>query len=366
MTSRRLAVVSHPCVLPVNQSVYGELARNGWDPVLVVPDRWQNQYGGGWLAPRPLPGLEGRLIPLPVMLPGRQQRHVYRTRPARLLRSLRPDVLFVEAEPFSIPALQWGLAAARAGIPFGVQAAENRDRDLPLPARRIRSWVLRRAAFVAARSPAAAELARGQGATGAVGVAPHAVPGWEAPAAPSREVFTIGFAGLLAPAKGVRELVQAAALLGGRTRLLLVGEGPLRDELERSASPGVVVSTMGGVSHERMPEAYAHMDVLVLPSRTTPHGTAEQFGRVLVEALWCGVPVVGSDAGEIPWVIGVTGGGLVVPEGDVAALARVLARLRERPDERADLARRGREAVERLFSVEAGAAALGRLLEEAA
>ena len=64
-----------------------------------------------------------------------------------------------------------------------------------------------------------------------------------------------------------------------------------------------------------MAAGYAQLDVLVLPSHTTPTWK-EQFGRVIVEALWCGVPVVGSDSGEIPWLIELTGGGLVFPEGD--------------------------------------------------
>src|SRR4029077_20714900 len=96
--------------------------------------------------------------------------------------------------------------------------------------------------------------------------------------------------------------------------------------------------------------AYARMDVLVLPSRTTPTW-AEQFGRVLVEALWCGVPVIGSDSGAIPVVVNTTGGGLLSPEGAVAALANALFELRADPAVREALAGKGRESVERLFAV---------------
>ena len=99
-----------------------------------------------------------------------------------------------------------------------------------------------------------------------------------------------------------------------------------------------------------MPTAYAGLDVLVLPSRTTETWT-EQFGRVLVEALWCGVPVVGSDSGEIPWVINETGGGVVFPEGDVAALATQLSRFRQDPQFGRRLGAAGRIAVERRFGV---------------
>jgi glycosyltransferase involved in cell wall biosynthesis len=80
----------------------------------------------------------------------------------------------------------------------------------------------------------------------------------------------------------------------------------------------------------------------VLPSRSRPNWV-EQFGRVLIEAMACGVPVVGSDCGEIPNVVG--DAGLIFPEGDVEALRECLARLMREGDLWADLSRRGRERV---------------------
>src|SRR5205807_7518295 len=129
--------------------------------------------------------------------------------------------------------------------------------------------------------------------------------------------------------------------LTGQTRLRLTGNGPMRDELSGVARNGLEVEIVSDISHDDMATAYARMDVLVLPSRTTPTW-AEQFGRVLVEALWCGVPVIGSDSGEIPWVINSTGGGVVFPEGDVEALAGRIAHLRADPALRHNLARTGR------------------------
>jgi glycosyltransferase involved in cell wall biosynthesis len=99
----------------------------------------------------------------------------------------------------------------------------------------------------------------------------------------------------------------------------------------------------------------------VLPSRTTPTWK-EQFGRVIIEALGCGVPVVGSDSGEIPWLIGLTGGGLVFPEGDVGKLAEQLNTLRAAPALREQLASSGRDAVERMFTVSAATDPLERML----
>jgi glycosyltransferase involved in cell wall biosynthesis len=100
---------------------------------------------------------------------------------------------------------------------------------------------------------------------------------------------------------------------------------------------------------------------VAVPSRTT-RTWAEQFGRVLVEAMLCGRPVVGYESGEIGWVIRTAGGGLVVPEGDVGALAAALARLQHSPGERAELAARGIEGARRHFSPHAAADALEDLL----
>jgi glycosyltransferase involved in cell wall biosynthesis len=91
------------------------------------------------------------------------------------------------------------------------------------------------------------------------------------------------------------------------------------------------------------------LDVLVLPSLTTVDWR-EQFGHVLIEAMASGVPVVGSDSGAIPEVIGEAG--RVVPEGNPEALRSTLAQLQAHPAMCADLARRGRERVLACFTHE--------------
>jgi glycosyltransferase involved in cell wall biosynthesis len=87
--------------------------------------------------------------------------------------------------------------------------------------------------------------------------------------------------------------------------------------------------------------------VLALPSLTTT-SWKEQFGRVLQEAMACGIPVVGSDSGEIPHVIG--DAGLVTPEGDAAALRDALRRLMDDAHLRHDLGHRGRARVLERFT----------------
>ncbi|MGC2373674.1 MAG: glycosyltransferase family 4 protein [Solirubrobacteraceae bacterium] len=357
----RLLVVSHPAVVSVNQETYRELDRRGWEVTIVVPDRWRSEYSGAVMTPTALAGMERCLRPTAVVMAGQAQRHVYMTRCRALCKRANPDVAFVEAEPYSLAATQWSLALAGLGIPFGVQCYENIDRRLPLPVRKLRTRVLRRAAFVAARSDSAGRLARTWGARGEIGLVPPAVQGWERAPAGSRRPFTVGYAGRLVESKGLMDLLAAVRLLEEPVELLLIGDGELRGRLEGQPIPGSKVRVLDSLSHDRMASGYARIDVLALPSRTTPTWK-EQFGRVIVEALWCGVPVVGSDSGEIPWLIGLTGGGLVFPEGDRAALAGRLARLRNDRALRERLAGAGRKAAEEMFSVPAATDRLERLL----
>jgi glycosyltransferase involved in cell wall biosynthesis len=363
-SARRLLVVSHPAVVSVNQEVYRELTRRGWKVKIVTPSRWGHSYAKGVVSPKALPGMEDAIHPTRVAFRGLPQRHFYLANCRAICTAFDPHVAFVEAEPYSLSAAQWGHVFTRLGVPFGVQCYENIDRPLPLPVRMLRSRVLRHAAFVAARSETAGRLARIWGARGQVELAPPAVPSWERiPPASERpqRPFTVGFAGRLVESKGLADLLEAVRGLDAPVELLLLGDGELREQLDGQPIPGSHVRVVNGLTHEQMASAYTQLDVVVLPSHTTPTWK-EQFGRVIVEALWCGVPVVGSDSGEIPWLIGLTEGGLVFPEGDRDALRERLSRLRAAPELRAQLAAAGRATVERLFTVSAATDPLERML----
>lgn len=359
----RLLVVSHPCVVPVNQSVYAALGDCNWEIDIVVPAAWRHPYSTKMLSPEPLPELAGKLHTYKVALAGNIQGHAYLAFPRRAIRNFRPNVVFIEQEPFAVSSLQWAQAAQRSAIPFGFQCDENLDRRLPILARAIRRAALPRAAFVAARSPRAADLMRRKGAIGQVQVVPHAVPNWGSVSngRTGKEEFTIGYAGRLVKEKGVLDLVDAVGRLGNPCRLLFVGSGPLAEELGAMSSRERPIQVEQGISHTSMPEFYRQMDLLVLPSRTTS-GWSEQFGRVLVEANSCGIPVIGSDSGEIPWVIGVTKGGQTFPEGNVDMLSAVIREFRGSPSLREAYGRMGRVRTIEHFGAPAVARSLDAVL----
>ena len=135
----------------------------------------------------------------------------------------------------------------------------------------------------------------------------------------------VGYVGRLSPEKGLVVLLAAMLRLPARVHCLLVGDGPMRAELELlSASPPLTgrVHLVGAVPSADIARYLSSADVLALPSLTTPWWK-EQFGRVIAEAMACGIPVVASDSGAIPEVVG--DAGLTVPEGAPEALARALS-----------------------------------------
>jgi glycosyltransferase involved in cell wall biosynthesis len=140
------------------------------------------------------------------------------------------------------------------------------------------------------------------------------------------------------PRKGIAELLEAFALLPASAGTLhLVGEQPpgryARSVRERSGRPDLADRV---VSHGALPRAlvaalYAAADVFVLPSTVEPYGTA--YG----EAMAYGLPVVGWDAGNLPFLARDRREGIVLPRGDVAALADALAFLSMNDDARVEM-----------------------------
>ena len=168
------------------------------------------------------------------------------------------------------------------------------------------------------------------------------------------------------PEKGVDVLLRACAALPPALdwMLHLLGDGPERGRLADAARELGIdgqVRFLGRVPSTQAAQFYRTLDVLVLPSLSRPNWV-EQFGRVLTEAMACGVPVVGSRSGEIPWVIG--DAGRVFPEGDAGALADILAELASDPVQRSALAAAGRARVLAHFTQAQVAAATAAVYRE--
>jgi L-malate glycosyltransferase len=155
--------------------------------------------------------------------------------------------------------------------------------------------------------------------------------------------MVVGFVGRLVEEKGVRLLIEAAAGLSKDLSLLFVGAGPLERDLKAQAEKeGVHLVHIPAVPHDEVRDFIQAMDVLVLPSFAIPQWK-EQFGHVLIEAMACEVPVLGSTSAAIPEVIG--DAGCLFQEKDGRALRKELAGLLANQQERIRLGKMGRERV---------------------
>lgn len=343
-------MASKALVVGAYQRKVEEMARcPGVQVVAVVPPAWRDP---SYVRPLERAHTDGyQLVVSPVVLNGHFHLFFF-PELGRLLDEHRPDIVHIDEEPYNLATFLALWQARRRRIPALFFTWQNLYRHYPAPFAWTEQYVYRHAASAIAGTEAAARVLRRKGYRGPVSVIPQfgVDPSIFAPAQSSARPFTVGFAGRLVPEKGVSLLVDACAQLQFDFRLTILGDGPALKEIrariqQRAMEPRVRIE--GAVPSGQMPHRLQSMDALVLPSVSRPNWT-EQFGRVLVEAMACGVPVVGSTCGEIPEVIG--DAGLVFPEGDAGALAAALERLASDPALREDLRARGRRRVLERFT----------------
>jgi len=168
---------------------------------------------------------------------------------------------------------------------------------------------------------------------------------------------TILFVGSMIESKGVHILLEAVRLLyaagtlrPNHHRVLLVGRGGEECRLRALTTQwdlDQIVTFGGSASYVEMPEVHRLADIFVLPS--IPMSTwEEQFGMVLAESMATGKPVVSTNSGAIPEVVG--SAGYLVPPGNAIALAEALHELLVNDARRTDLGCRARARIESTFA----------------
>lgn len=174
----------------------------------------------------------------------------------------------------------------------------------------------------------------------------------QSPNAETTQVITVG---RLVEKKGIRYGLEAVAVLvaaGRSIHYTIVGDGPLRRDLENLvAKLGIssAVSFMGWKSHEETLEAVKSGHILLAPSVTAADGDEEGIPNSLKEAMALGIPVVASRHAGIPELVEDGVSGLLTPERDARALADHVARLIDHPEIRTEVASAARRRIEADF-----------------
>ncbi|MGO0575728.1 glycosyltransferase [Ornithinimicrobium panacihumi] len=332
----RVLRLFHSGVMTAWRAREGRLRGLGHQVRLLTARRWNE--GGAVVTYTPDPSEpSGSVVPV-----GTTGRHpaLFAYEPGPLWRAMGEewDVLDLHEEPFAVSTLQALILRRlrRNPAPYALYSAQNIEKRYPIPFRWWERWALRHARALIVCNSEAGEICVRKGFPGVPDVIPLGVdverftPADRTPPTGNADV-RVGYVGRLASHKGVDVLLEAVACRP-ELQLTVIGAGPQEAELRtRAARPDLAgrVCFHGAATQDELPALLQQLDVLAIPSLTTA-GWVEQFGRVAIEAMAAGIPVVASDSGALSDVVG--GVGILVPEGDPAALGSALLELSRDPD----------------------------------
>jgi glycosyltransferase involved in cell wall biosynthesis len=368
----KVLVISHSAIQPTYHRKFEEISSAAQEflPVILrvlVPDKWFENYQTLHFSRRDVsPDLSFQ--PGKVAFPGYGSRFFFTKGIVKHFREFRPDIIHLEEEPWSLCALQTiilrRIFCPRASFIFRTSLSIPSKLKFSLLTTLIERITFKESDYAFILSRRAGEILARKGYRKGMKISPNGVDTrifrkmdmshLKRELGINKGDFVIGYIGRLMQMKGLATLLQAFSLLiqHPAPRLLIVGSGDYKEGMLSLASQLGISEKMtlvDAVPAEDVPGYTNCMDVLVLPSITTP-GWVEFFGRVLVEAMVCKVPVIGSNSGEIPNVLG--DAGLIFQEGNAEDLRDKLTMLIKDTNLRHDLARKGFERATSLFTWE--------------
>jgi glycosyltransferase involved in cell wall biosynthesis len=342
----RILMISKALVVGAYQRKLEEMAAlPDVELTVAVPPEWRDERGVLKLERVYTQGYQ--LVTIPIAFNGNYHLHYY-PHIGRLIAETRPDIVHIDEEPYNLATWHALRAARRVHAKTLFFSWQNLNRRYPFPFSAFESYVLRHSDYAICGNREAVNVIQAKGYKEPVAVIPQfgVDPNLFSPRPSSSESKrVICYAGRFVPEKGAHLLIKACAKLDGDFKLVLLGSGPQQAALQQLAVESGLESRFeikSWIPSTEFPEFLRSVDVLVLPSITQPNWK-EQFGRVLIEAMACGVNVIGSTCGEIPNLIG--DAGLVVPEGNVEAITAALRQLQTDDALRESHRQKGRERV---------------------
>ena len=364
----KILIASHTYIVDLNREKLRALAKlePGIEVTVVVPKRWNPKGVQSQIVETKFID-EGsfQVVPISNYSENNQALLTFGPDLISLLRKFKPDIIQVEQGSKALTYAQFitfnqllGLKAKNLFFTWW-----NLPYTLKFPISLLESYNLKNTDGIVAGNKDGEDILRERGYKGPIKVMPQLgvdenlfKPEPQAELKYSLGIkpddFVVGFVGRFVEEKGLLTLTEALAGLQEKIwKCLLLGRGELQSTLlEKARELGIKdrLILVESVPHDHVQKYINLMNTLVLPSETTYKfktltsvGWKEQFGHVLIEAMACKVPVIGSDSGEIPHVIG--DAGLVFPEGNVEELRNCLMQLMEQKELAENLAQKGYE-----------------------
>jgi len=358
----KVLFVSHAYIVKINRDKLYELARfEDVHLTLVTPKIWRDYLFT--ITSAQYPGENITVRPIKTFLNGSEAKYFYYPELFRVIREFQPDIIHVEQGYNALSYFQIligkRLLTSHAKCLFFTWVNWRQKSKFPLSS--VERYNLKHSDYAICGNQDAAEILREKGFQKPIKVFPQLGVDTELfkkedateikhKLGLSNGRFVIGFVGRIVKEKGVLMLTEAASRLQTDYQLLFVGAGDAKEDVLRLAAEQSMldrVKFVDPVAHIEVVPYLNCMDVLVLPSLTMPHWK-EQFGHVLIEAMACEVPVIGSSSAEIPNVIG--DAGLIFKEGDADDLYEKLNMVITNATLRNVLALKGKERVLQLYT----------------
>lgn len=291
-----------------------------------------------------------------VLFPGHEKIYIYLTGLKKLIKKLKPDIIHVEQGSDALSYTESILFANKyspktKNIFFTWM---NKDYRIPFPITKTEKYNFKNSDFAICGNHDAVGLMKKRGFNGPseiipqVGVEPKLFFPKKSELknkfAPQGE-FLIGNFGRIVPEKGLDIALEALSRIKENWKFLIVGSGPDKENIEKLANKLKIrekVIIKPAVKHMELIDYINALDLYILPSVTTPYWK-EQFGHVIIEAMSCGIPIIGSTCGEIPNVIG--NAGLIVKERDIREWEKSIRHMMNNKRERTKYSRLGRQRV---------------------
>jgi glycosyltransferase involved in cell wall biosynthesis len=355
LSDKRILMISYTSFLQeFYQTLPREIARlSNSELKVLVPPYWKEMWNSGKKY------LEKKFDPTyqihigKILFSGNLHFAFFISKLKKLLQTFKPDIIDIENEPFNAGTFQLVLLS-RIYSPLSkiiLHASQHQYKNYPPPFNLFEKYTLKHADAILVRNSMAKDVLERKGYSGRLETITHGVDidafkPFDPAKTNTQTKPVIGYVGSLVEQKGINHLLEAARNL--RCKILIVGDGPEKDKLFRlSEELKIDAQFKPAASHKQVAGYMNQMDIFVLPSLTRPNWV-EKFGRVLIEAMACGVPVIGSSSGEIPKVLDKAG--LIFKEGDIEDLRDKILLLLNQPDLWIKLSKRGRERAVNIYS----------------
>lgn len=281
----------------------------------------------------------------------------------RIIKKIKPDLIYTQAEPWTITCFYSQFIANRLKIPFIFFTWDNIYKRFWFLPRLVEGYSIKGAKGIIAGNRGARKVLLKKGATCKIAICPQSgidiklfLPGKAnlRSRLGLKDKKVVLFAGRFVPEKGIYQILGGIKNIKkevGNVHYIFCGRGPEQQKMLRFIRKNNLsgnCTIMNWIPYDEMPRLYNTADVFVYPSYATKNWK-EQFGFAILEAMSCGVPVVATKSGAIPEVVG--NAAVLIEEKNRKKLTKSIVKILRDNELHRELSRKVQILVRRKFDL---------------